>query len=133
MYICILRSCFIVRHLIPVNLIPYWVVMPFYIIGLWFRGYIFGFPVLFHPEYQHPIHIYYVKHENAFTCKRICWYLGGNSVEKIFFLFAICLLQKMTISTKNKVVRGSFKKFPDCSPYLNVSCRIHIEIICGER
>ena len=30
-------------------------------------------------------------------------------------------------------VRGSFKKFPDCFHYLNVSCRIQIEIICGER
>ena len=30
-------------------------------------------------------------------------------------------------------LRGSFKKFPDCFHNLNVSCRIQIEIICGER
>ena len=39
------------------------------------------------------------------------------------------LILKFYIAT----LRGSFKKFPDCFHYLNVSCWIHIEIICGER
>ena len=64
----------------------------------------FGFPVLFYPEYQHPIHIYYIKHENAFTCKRICWYLGGNNVEKIFFYLLYVYYRKRLFQPKNKVV-----------------------------
>ena len=92
------------RHLIPVTLLQYRVVMPFCITGLWFWGYIFGSRVLFHPEYQHPIHIYYIKHENAFTCKRICWYFEGNNVEKIFFYLLYVYYRKRRFQPKNKVV-----------------------------
>ena len=43
------------------------------------------------PEFQLAFHIYYVKYENIFTCKRISWNSGGggggglgNDVLKIF-------------------------------------------------
>ena len=39
------------------------------------------------PESQLAFHIYYVKYENAITCKRISWDSGGNDVLKIFFYF----------------------------------------------
>ena len=39
------------------------------------------------PESQLAFHIYYEKHENTLTCKRISWDsgVGGNDVLKIFF------------------------------------------------
>ena len=38
------------------------------------------------PGPQHAVHIYYVKYDNTFTCKRICWGPGGgDDVKKIFF------------------------------------------------
>ena len=49
------------------------------------------------PESQLAFHIYYVKYENTLTCKRISWDSGGNDVLKIFFLFPICIIQKVTI------------------------------------
>ena len=39
------------------------------------------------PEFQLAFHIYYVKYENTFTCKRISWNSGGTDVLKIFFYF----------------------------------------------
>ena len=48
---------------------------------------ILGCGVSFPPEFQLAFHIYYVKYENTFTCKRISWNLGGNDVLKIFFYF----------------------------------------------
>ena len=40
------------------------------------------------PGPQHAIHILYVKYDNIFTCKRICWGSGENTVKNIFFLFS---------------------------------------------
>ena len=49
------------------------------------------------PESQLAFHICYVKYENTLTCKGISWDSGGNDVLKIFFLFPICIIQKVTI------------------------------------
>ena len=38
------------------------------------------------PGPKHAIHIHYVKYDNTFTCKRICWG-PGDDVKKIFFYF----------------------------------------------
>ena len=51
------------------------------------------------PEFQLAFHIYYVKYWNTLTCKRISWNSGGggNDVLKIYFLFPICIMQKVAI------------------------------------
>ena len=48
-------------------------------------------------ESQLAFHICYVKYENTLTCKRISWDSWGNDVFKIFVLFPICIIQKVTI------------------------------------
>ena len=49
-------------------------------------------------EFQLAFHIYYVKYDNTLMCKRISWNSGGgDDVLKIFFLFPICIIQKVTI------------------------------------
>ena len=47
-------------------------------------------------ESQQANHIYYVKHKNAFTHKRISLDSGGMML-KTFFYFPVCFIQKMTI------------------------------------
>ena len=49
------------------------------------------------PGPQHAVHIlvYYVKYDSMFTCKRIYW---GTMFKKIFFLFSVCLVQKVAIN-----------------------------------
>ena len=39
------------------------------------------------PGPQHAVHIYYVKYDNTFTSKRICWVGGGDNVKKNCFYF----------------------------------------------
>ena len=61
------------------------------------------------PESQLAFHIYYVKYENTLKCKRISWDSGGGGgdVLKIFFLFPIYIIQKVTIFS------------PKIKPYIN--------------
>ena len=61
----------------------------------------FGLWNIIPPEFQLAFHIYYVKYEKTLTCKRISWNSGGNDVLKIFFLFPICIIQKVTILAPN--------------------------------
>ena len=44
-----------------------------------------------------------------------------------------CVFVDASTAEEQSDIRGSFKKFPDRFHYLNASCRILIEIICGER
>ena len=48
-------------------------------------GYIYGRAVLFPPGPQHAVHTDYVKYDNTFTCKRICWGPGGGTMLKKYF------------------------------------------------
>ena len=45
-------------------------------------------------EFLHAVHMYYVKYEDAFTCKTINWDSGGLCY---FFLFSYMFNTKMTI------------------------------------
>ena len=47
------------------------------------------------PEFQLAFHKYYVKYENTLTCKRISWDSGDDVLK--YFLFPICIIQKVTI------------------------------------
>ena len=59
----------------------------------------------------------------------------------LFLNFVLCIYANvisrkvLEVETRNfyQLVRGSFKKFPDCFHYFNTSCRIQKEITCGER
>ena len=37
------------------------------------------------PEFQLAFYIYHVKYGNTFTCKRICWNLGGGMMFSKYF------------------------------------------------
>ena len=49
----------------------------------------FGLCYMIPHESKLALHIYYVKYENALTCKRISWDLGGNDILEIFFYFLV--------------------------------------------
>ena len=74
-------------NLIVVILLPYYVVIPCYIL----RALVFGLHLWLcdtvPPGPQYAVHIYYVK----FTCKRICWDPGGGGamLKNIFYFLYV--------------------------------------------
>ena len=68
--------------------------------NVWARPDVTFWAVGYHsPKSQLAFHVCHVKYENTLMCKRISWDTGGggNDVLKIFFLFPICVIQKVTI------------------------------------
>ena len=64
----------------------------------------FGLWDIIPPEYQLAFHIYNVNMRTHLRAKGLVGTWGGGDVLKIFFLFPICIIQKVTILATNKAV-----------------------------